>query len=177
MLISTVQEISCPCPVPSQRKRESSRKPGRREELTQCPVFPAWVRDGLLWKPLFLCWLRPRSIHKREPGLAQPPMGRGWPCIQRCLAHGTPLRLHIPLSPEPVLGVGVVIRNRPLSCLDLRSWQNHSYYPPKISERAEVSLSVLQAAHVPRRVPTPGSMCLSLIILPTTFIYSIFIFI
>lgn len=106
---STVQETSCHCPVPSQRKLQEARERGK---MTQCPEFPAGVRDGLLWKPLFLRWLGPRSVHKGEPGLAQRSMGRdgqGDGPASRCLVHCTLLRLHKPLSIETVLGVGIVI--------------------------------------------------------------------
>lgn len=70
----------------------------------------------------------------------------------RCLAHCSLLRLYIPRSIEPVLGVRVVLRNRPLSCLDLRSWQTIPTTQQRSSQRASVSssLPVLQAVHVPQ---------------------------
>lgn len=88
----------------SQRKYKSfSRKPGRtREELkTRYPEFPAWARDGLPWKPLFLCWPRSRFIHKGESGLARRSMRRerqeAGPA-SRCVAHCA--LLGIPISPS-----------------------------------------------------------------------------
>lgn len=149
--------------------------------MTQCPEFPAWVRDGLLWKPLFLCWLRPRSVHKREPGLAQRSMGRDGQragAASRCPAHCTLLRLHIPLSAEPELSSE---SDPSAACTSGPGKTTPKIFPKSINQPLSVCLSCRLC--VRHGVPALGFicsvpfMCLSLIIPPMIFIYFVFTFI
>lgn len=146
------------------------------------PGVPSLGERWLLWKPLFLSWLRHRSIHKTEPGLAQRSMGRdrdrqrAGPA-SRCPAHYVMLRIPISRSNAEHASawrVVVPIRIRPFSSCASRSWQTMPPAHQRSPRRAETNPSpyVLQVGHVPHSPSLQVYLlfCSSSIILPVFLI-------